>query len=569
MANINDFKLLNASCLKYFDLIIGVQNFEQEKISQLSDINKKRFGFYYFILHNLTSIDDWDIITDCICDQDFNLKLFGKPESDEGIDAVYINEEDCEINLFNFKFREKFNVDKQQSKDEAILSSKFLSVLKTENNTLKGKIKQFADTIIDKYNSKTEWKTRFYIISNENVTLSPDDKNLKDFADLFDVSIECIGLDKISSILLPKHKNISAMVNIASEGVMSYSETSRSSNISYIVRMRLTELIRITCNNEVLRNNYQLEDEKVLANVKEETDVLFENVRSLILKSKYNKNIEETLKNEPTKFFFYNNGITIVAENVDYQDINSGKRIKLCLQNFQVLNGGQTLRTIHSFNQQNPLYISDNLSKAEILVRILKVTDSYLKNKIGEYTNSQNAIKVSDLKALRKEQLELDKFLADNNIMYVRKRGDDGVTISRTFKHVIGMERLGQILWTAQGYPEMVSNKKSDIFTIRYDSIFGTDELISQKTVDLINLYFEIKESYKQKSYSFTEQKCMYCLYISHFTNDNSYSNIIDRLEAIINDYLNHNGLKLSPARVLIQTKFKETVDTIFGIQSI
>ena len=198
---------------------------------------------------------------------------------------------------------------------------------------------------------------------------------------------------------------------------MSYSEASRSSNVSYIVRMRLTELIRITCNDEGLRNDYQLEDEKILANVAEETDVLFENVRGLILNSKYNKNIEETLKKEPTKFFFYNNGITIVAENVDYQDINSGKRIKLSLQNFQVLNGGQTLRTIHSFNQQNPQYISDNLSKAEILVRILKVTDNSLKNKIGEYTNSQNAIKVSDLKALRKEQLELDTFLANNDIL--------------------------------------------------------------------------------------------------------------------------------------------------------
>lgn len=568
MASINDFKLLNASCLKYFELVVKTQHVEEERVSKLSDMDKKRFGFYYFILQHLTPIDEWDMITDCICDQDFNLKLFGRQETDEGIDAVYINDEENEINLFNFKFREKFNVDKQQSKDETILSSKFLSVLKTEKNTLKGKLKQFAKKIIENYNSVIEWKTNFYVISNENVTLNPEDKNLLDFAELFDVNIECIGLDKISSIMLPKHKNVSAMVNIPSEGVMSYSETSRSSNVSYIVRMRLTELIRITCNDEGLRNDYQLEDEKILANVAEETDVLFENVRGLILNSKYNKNIEETLKKEPTKFFFYNNGITIVAENVDYQDINSGKRIKLSLQNFQVLNGGQTLRTIHSFNQQNPQYISDNLSKAEILVRILKVTDNSLKNKIGEYTNSQNAIKVSDLKALRKEQLELDTFLANNDILYIRKRGDDGADSNRNFKYILGMERLGQILWTAQGHPEMVSNKKSEIFTNRYDSLFGTDDLISQKTVDLINLYFEIKENYKQKDYAFTEQKCMYCIYISCYTKDKSYSSIIDRLEEIINEYIKTNGLKLSPARILIQGKFKEAVDASFGIQS-
>ena len=205
MASINDFKLLNASCLKYFELVVKTQHVEEERVSKLSDMDKKRFGFYYFILQYLTPIDEWDMITDCICDQDFNLKLFGRQETDEGIDAVYINDEENEINLFNFKFREKFNVDKQQSKDETILSSKFLSVLKTEKNTLKGKLKQFAKKIIENYNSVIEWKTNFYVISNENVTLNPEDKNLLDFAELFDVNIECIGLDKISSIMLPKH----------------------------------------------------------------------------------------------------------------------------------------------------------------------------------------------------------------------------------------------------------------------------------------------------------------------------------------------------------------------------
>lgn len=490
----------------------------------------------------------------------------GNGFTDEGIDAVYINEDEFEINIFNFKFREKFNQEKQQSKDEVILSSKFLSVLKTENNTLSGPLKIFAKQIIDLYNSTTEWKTNFFIISNENKELNANDKNLKDFADLFDVNIECVGLDKITTIMLPKHRNVSAIINLPSEAVMSYSESARSSNISYIVRMRLTDLVRITCNDENLRKDYQLEDDEVLADVHEEIDVLFDNVRGLILKSKYNKNIEDTLNREPNKFFFFNNGLTIVAENIDYHEFNSGKRIRLSLMNFQVLNGGQTLRTIHLFNQKNSQYIKDNLSRAEILVRILKITDDTLKNKIGEYTNSQNAIKASDLKSLRKEQLELDSFLADNGVLYLRKRGDEGNDLKKKYEYSIGIERLGQILWTVQGYPEMVSNKKNEIFTNRYDDLFGDDNLISNKTVDLIKTYFKIKKVYSSTQYDVSDQKCMYILYVSYFTKKDNYQEMIVDLENEIDKFIAGNGLKRSPARILILPKFKEVINKRYGL---
>ena len=102
-----------------------------------------------------------------------------------------------------------------------------------------------------------------------------------------------------------------------------------------------------------MRNEYNLEDENVLYKTNVDIRVLFDNVRGFILQSKYNKNIETTLDSEPTKFFFYNNGITIVAESISSSEINSGKKVKLEISNFQVLNGGQTLRTIHNYNKKN------------------------------------------------------------------------------------------------------------------------------------------------------------------------------------------------------------------------
>lgn len=567
MASLNDFKLLRKICSNFFELVSDTQKFDIERVNSLNGIDRERFGFYYFILLHVTGIDDFNILTKSICDQDFNNKIYGNLYSDEGIDAVIINEEELEINIFNFKYREKYRLDAEQSKNEAILSGKFLSVLKTEKNNLSGPVNQFASNIIERYNSNKEWHTTFYIVSNESKELKPDDETLKNFSELFDVEIVCIGLDTISKLVLPKHRTINAKLCISPEAVMSFSESPKSSNISYIVRMRLSELIRITCDNEELRNNYQIEDETKLSEVKEDYDVLFDNVRGLLGKSKYNKNIYKTLLDEPSKFFFFNNGLTLVANDINFTELNFNKRVKLEITDFQVLNGGQTLRTIHSFNQENKKYISDNLSRAEVLVRVLRVTDNLLKSQIGEYTNSQNSIKPSDLKSSNKEQLDLERYLSENGIYYIRKRGDIGDVSSRSCDISIGMEKLGQILWASKGFPEMASNKKKEIFTEKYDEIFGSDDLISQNTINLIKYFYDISRRYKTNNkLEYSDQKCLYILYIYSNLLNADIDIIINEFENVINEYIIDNKLSIAPSRVLIQTKFKDTIKKEFNI---
>jgi hypothetical protein len=65
-----------------------------------------------------------------------------------------------------------------------------------------------------------------------------------------------------------------------------------------------------------------------------------------------------------------------------------------------VVNGGQTLRTLHSFKQQDKDNIHLYLSNCELLLRVFKTSTGPVRNKIAEYTNSQNAISSIDLKSL-------------------------------------------------------------------------------------------------------------------------------------------------------------------------
>ncbi|WP_305416162.1 AIPR family protein [Photobacterium leiognathi] len=86
----------------------------------------------------------------------------------------------------------------------------------------------------------------------------------------------------------------------------------------------------------------------------------------------------------------------------------------------------QTLRTIHHFNSISSDNMEEYLSEAEVLVRFFVAENDDYKNKIAEYTNSQNAISSIDLKSLSSEQILIEQYLDINNIIYARKSGDIG-----------------------------------------------------------------------------------------------------------------------------------------------
>lgn len=564
MADRNDFKLLKQRCLRHFEL---AKDSLGDKKLDLDDNQKARYGFYFFIIQNLTNLVDYDKMVEAITDTEFNSTFFDVNDVDEGIDAVCFDEQEHVIALFNFKYRNKYNDDKEQSKNELLVTSKFLNALKQEDTThLKGKLKKYADKINEYNDSDDIWTTVLYYVSNESKTLSSLDPNIKQMSDTYGIDIEMKGLNELVDMTSLHPRNIDASLVLNRDAVMSFTETSLPSARSYIVRLPLTELIRITCDNATLRNEYNLEDENVLYKTNVDIRVLFDNVRGFILQSKYNKNIETTLDSEPTKFFFYNNGITIVAESISSLEINSGKKVKLEISNFQVLNGGQTLRTIHNYNKKNKNNIVEKLSGAEVLVRMLNITDDALKGRIGEYTNSQNSINERDLKSLRPEQVKLEDYLRSNKILYIRKKGDVGQD-DTVYDDSVSMELLGQILWAAKGYPELVSNKKREIFTVQYDTLFANnDDLLSLKTVDLIKKYKCIYKDYRTANKTVTVQKAMYVLYLSEKLKSNKYKLISTNFEAYLKSYKNDNNVDKAESRILLDQRFKNDVENFFEV---
>lgn len=558
MATLNDHKRLNLKCQRYFELA-KIEGAIPSDIT-VSEENQKRFGFYYLVLKNILEIDNFSSITDCITDQDFNAKLFQEAYQDEGIDAVYIDEETKNISLFNFKYRLKWNIDKEQSINEAIISSKYLNILRTENNILEGKLKVYTDNIIEKTGSDEIWNIVFYIVSNENKEIDNSNPELENLRSVYGIETKCIGLDTLTQLMSLHPQPVSTKIIVPTNSILTYSEDNISTEKSYVLCVRLIDLIRITCNDANLRNDTMLADESRLFNTDIEMNVLYENVRGFILKSKYNSNILETLENEPSRFYFYNNGLTIVADNINVKRAGLDKKWELTIENFQVINGGQTLRTIHKYARENKDNIN-KLSDASVQLRIIKVDDDDFKSRISEYTNSQNAISVLDLKSMRKEQIDLEDYLSENDILYIRKSGDTGDD-GKKYSYCISFQKLGQILYAINGHPGQVSNKKKLIFTSEYEKLFCNDELLSLKTVEYIKSYFSIRDLYKKVS-GYFELKVFFVLYLSVKLSRYDYRQLIKDFDSFI---LTSTKSSIKPSRKLIQPSFFIDMNSHFGI---
>lgn len=558
MANINDFKLLNIKCKSYFGLL---ENELESTLNLPSEKHKERFGFYLFMLESICNVKDTYDLLDLITDQEFNTFIYNKRDEDFGVDAIYIDEENNYINFFNFKFREKFNEQNQQGINETFLSTKFTNALITNDiGGLTGKISIYAKEIIEKLNGNEIWKLRLYAISNESKELDVNSPEIRQLKDLYDLETVAIGLDTISKFMSIRPEPINSTIHIDKDSILPFVESSLSSSKSYIIRITASDLIRITCNDYNYRNEYTMENFQPLSDTQMEYNLLFDNVRGLIIRSKFNDNIFKTLKEEPSRFFMYNNGLTITANNIETEPTNANKKLKIIITDFQVVNGGQTLRTLHRFNQQDKDNITKYLSNCEILLRVFKTpTTDNIRNKIAEYTNSQNSISNIDLKSLSSEQIQIEQFLDENDIIYARKIGDTGLTSSKKYIHKISMEKFGQILFSIQGFPEKASNQKKQIFDKFYPQIFSEKNFDISRSAQFVKRYFEVKKEYDSLTlYQSSDQKIFYILYLDTKLNKGLTDQILF-FESVVQSYRSNE--KISDARKLINTRFKEKLD--------
>lgn len=143
-------------------------------------------------------------------------------------------------------------------------------------------------------------------------------------------------------------------------------------------------------------------------------DYVFEsNIRQWMqFKTNVNKGIRETLQNAPDKFFYYNNGITIVVSNFEEIGNNS-----ILLHAPQIVNGAQTSNSIVDRAKR-----THNLD-GSITVTIIRADDEEDQNNITKYRNSQNSVRGKDLVSLMDFHKSIKSQLQNSGYFYEIQAG--------------------------------------------------------------------------------------------------------------------------------------------------
>jgi hypothetical protein len=123
------------------------------------------------------------------------------------------------------------------------------------------------------------------------------------------------------------------------------------------------------------------------------------NVRSFLqARGKVNQGIRDTLRSEPSRFLAYNNGISATVESVETSGNSNGGLAIDKVTGLQIVNGGQTVASIHRAKERDKQDLSDVHVQAKITV-IRPEHIETLVPLVSRYANTQNRVNEADFSA--------------------------------------------------------------------------------------------------------------------------------------------------------------------------
>lgn len=140
------------------------------------------------------------------------------------------------------------------------------------------------------------------------------------------------------------------------------------------------------------------------------------NIRDYQGNNSVNSSIANTLlKNSSVNFWWLNNGVTIISEEIGRHGNKS-----LLVKNPQIVNGLQTSREIFSFFSEYP-----NMMESEwrsVLIRIINPKNEEIRDQIIFSTNNQTNIPKSSLRVTDPIHLQIELFFKNKGLFYDRRK---------------------------------------------------------------------------------------------------------------------------------------------------
>ena len=201
-----------------------------------------------------------------------------------------------------------------------------------------------------------------------------------------------------------------------------------------------------------------------------------------------NNSIKTTAESESGVFYIFNNGITIVSNNIDRSNET------LIIQGISVVNGAQTIGAIHSAGREHA-------SNVSVVARVIRVDDQTMIPRIVAANNTQNAILAWDRRSNDPVQIRLGQQFAAKGFKYVHRRDN-----TRRGANSISADQVGQMLCAFNGDLQTAIRAKANIFEVdlTYNQVFpnalGIDHVFAIQALGWA--YEKVKQELKTKSAS-------------------------------------------------------------------
>ncbi|MES2639734.1 MAG: AIPR family protein [Myxococcota bacterium] len=149
------------------------------------------------------------------------------------------------------------------------------------------------------------------------------------------------------------------------------------------------------------------------------------NLRSFLGDSAVNEAIADTLVSQPERFWYLNNGLTILCTEIAKKPMGGDSRstgIFVC-KGVAVVNGAQTVGTIGRTR-------GEGVEGARVMVRLISLAEAHSEfaNAVTRATNTQNRIESRDFAALDDEQRRLKLELSLEGVNYAYRSGEPNLT---------------------------------------------------------------------------------------------------------------------------------------------
>lgn len=186
--------------------------------------------------------------------------------------------------------------------------------------------------------------------------------------------------------------------------------------------------------------------------------------------NRVNSAIHNTLVDSEKRpdFYFYNNGITMICRKFRHNALQ-GENYQLRIEGMQIINGGQTCKTIQQTLSQ-PDLLAD-YQGVYVLLRLYELAedDQDFVLDITYATNSQNPVDLRDLRSNDEIQRQLEIGMADLGYTYKRQREDTGSGSNVVTANIVAEATLA--IWRRM--PQQAKFRRKEHFGKLYATIFN------------------------------------------------------------------------------------------------